>query len=123
MGRFYVDETAQATIRQLVDHAKANPFRAKEVIQRSMGMLPPISEENGFGCFVGDYSCVFAIEDQIYGPCRHLAIQGRPGYKNKVPVPDVVRLLMRYFGFIGGLDDTTIWVDGTQVNVIEPLPH
>ena len=121
-----IDEVGRELIRRLIAYADTHRVTRAHLIRMMELEEPPVGDDERFTLVVPDgYRCVFSIEEQPVGWCRHLAVSQRQG----VPSLEAVAALAAHFGFRsqligerGALDKMCIWFEKPRaVNVVEPL--
>lgn len=100
-----IDRDAKTDIARLIAYAEAHPqsihnvFKAVGNPERAAGNLDP-----GYICVVKvGYRCVYTIEQQSRGLCRHLSVSVLGD--GCAPNEAAVLVLMQEFGFRGGFKD------------------
>ena len=98
-------------IRRLVDHAARNVVTRERLQQMIAGEVKPVGDEPEFTCVIPvGYRCVYSLEEQPFGVCRHLSISVLG--EGAAPNEAAVEMLATEFGFRGGLEDMAhVWTE------------
>ena len=79
-------------------------------------------DNEGYSCNIPThFRCVFSYEQQPLGLCKHLSVS--VGKDKKLPHPTVIEMIMKEFGFKGGIQDQlSVWLEPQEnpyaVNVL-----
>lgn len=123
-----INEAVRADIERVVNYAEAHRYSIHDVFKMMAGRdsMPPPGDDPGHVCNIPvDFRCVFSIEQQPMGWCRHLSISVSGEGNN--PHPAAVFVIAQAFGF--GMDPwksshvqaEKIPVDRLAINVIQRL--
>jgi hypothetical protein len=97
-------ETERALIRQVIDHAAHHVLNRSRIEKIIAGKEEPPGNTPEFTCVIPlGYRCVFTLEEQPPGICRHLSISVLG--EGAAPNPEAVEALATEFGFRGGLTE------------------
>ena len=81
-----VADAERAMIRRVIDHAARNVI-SRDRLQRTIaGEEKPVGDNPDFACVIPvGYRCVYSLEEQPLGVCRHLSISvlGEGGAPNE----------------------------------------
>jgi hypothetical protein len=93
-----IDDEILAEAEAIVRYATAHPVTIRKVVRMASKSEPPVgdSKEHVLMVQVG-YRCVFSIEEQPVGKCRHLSVSVPE--KGKAPNERAVLEVMKLFGF------------------------
>ena len=113
-----VADAERAMIRRVIDHAARNVI-SRDRLQRTIaGEEKPVGDNPDFACVIPvGYRCVYSLEEQPLGVCRHLSISvlGEGGAPNEA----AVEMLATEFGFRGGLEDMAhVWTEPVSAGKI-----
>jgi hypothetical protein len=89
-----------ADIKRVVDYAEAHRYSIHDVFKMMGGRdsMPPPGDDPGHVCNIPvEFRCVFSIEQQPMGWCRHLSVSVSGDGNNPNPVP--VFVIAEAFGF------------------------
>lgn len=119
-----IDNVAKKAIYDVCEHAYANRF-SKEDMERLIEGKISIGDDPKFACELKfGYRCVFSLEEQPIGECRHLSIS--VDSKDKYPNIEAVKVLLKEFGFKYPLEDKNhchVYLEEEirAVNIISPI--
>ncbi len=122
MRPLIIDPTARADIARVIRHAEANPVSLIEITRAMSNPDLAVGNKPEHVCTVPiGYRCVFSIEQQPKGMCRHLSVSV---VTLRVPSVEAMELLMGEFRFSGGLKNSEAWREDlggghTAINVIQ----
>jgi hypothetical protein len=127
MRPLVINEAVKADVNRVKEYAHANPVRIASVVRTAGGSRPPVGDNKEHACVLPmGYRCVFSIEEQPMGFCRHLSVSVPE--KGKAPNENAVLELMKLFGFKATAygPGVMVWLedisnDFKAVNVLEPL--
>ncbi|TXI10931.1 MAG: hypothetical protein E6Q68_07185 [Polynucleobacter sp.] len=113
-----LNEQTRADIKKVISHAEHNIFTEEDMVDRinNPGKHKPPGDIEEFKCFVPiGFRCVFTIEKQPIGWCRHLSVS--IDAKDKVPSFAATLELAREFGMdVKAMED----FDHSWIEEIEP---
>ncbi len=118
-----ISEAERARVREVREYAEHHRYPAAEVLylmshpERAPGLNPERAMVFPLG-----YRCVFTIEEQPCGWCRHLSVNVME--KKLLPSREAVAELCRQFGFVKPLDELIVHImeeTYDSVNVLELL--
>lgn len=113
-----------AAIAKVVAHAEANRFNLHDLMAILKGTRRPPGDDPAFVCHLPvGFRCVFSIDQQPIGWCRHLSVSvNAPG---AWPNENAVSFLAHEFGFRHTLKDKKWMIQLEEsvraVNVLEKL--
>ncbi len=124
-----LNDATNAEIARVIDFAEHNIFTEEDMLDRvnNPGKHKPPGDIEGHKCFVPiGFRCVFTIEKQPSGWCRHLSIS--VDTKDKVPSFEATLEMARAFGMeVKTMDDFLhSWLEDiepgvTAVNVLTKI--
>jgi hypothetical protein len=111
-------DAERATIRRLVDHAARNVINRERLQRTIAGEAKPVGDEPEFTCVIPvGYRCVYSLEEQPLGICRHLSISVLG--EGAAPNEAAVEMLATEFGFRGGLESMAhVWTEPVSAGKI-----
>jgi hypothetical protein len=125
MRPLIIDEKVREEIARICEHADENRIDFKELQARTEipGGFSPIGDDPNFCCHIDlGFRCVFSIEEQPSGWCKHLSVSVDD--VNKVPAIEAVKVLMEEFGINKSLEECYVYMEETTpraVNIISPI--
>lgn len=115
MRALIIGKEATQDIARVKEYAELNPLKLHTVI-RSVGRPETaIGNNENHVCLIRiGYKVVYSIEEQSDGNYRHLSVS--VDKKGRTPSPQALEMLMKEFGFIGGLKGdssiyTKVWTE------------
>jgi len=97
-----ITEAERASIRRVVEHAERNVVSRKRLEDMIAGRASAPGDTSEFTCVIPvGYRCVYSIEEQPMGVCRHLSISVLG--EGVAPSEAAVDMLAAEFGFRGGV--------------------
>lgn len=110
-------------IQDLIEFARQHPFSIEAIKKIIDGKAPPPGDMKGFTIQIPfGFKCVFTIEQQSIGQCKHLSVSVPK--KGRWPSIEAMQMLMVEFGFIGNITNLvagTVYKEDESeaVNVIQ----
>ena len=93
-----LDANSHAEIQRVIDYADAHRYNLHDVMDIMGHIRPPPGDQRDYVCVVPvGYRCVFTIEQQPKGWCRHLSISVLGD--GQAPNPAAVLALAKEFGY------------------------
>lgn len=123
----YIGPKEREAIDKLVDFAEKHRIN-KDLMQKSMKREWAAGDDPNYICYIeAGYRIVYSIEEQPIGWCRHLSVSVDDPQKS--PHPMAVEMLMKEFGFRGGIQECiNVWIEenvhlstGQIVNAVNAL--
>ena len=127
MRALIIDDDARVNIKSLVEHAEAHRVSRRMITRAVEDPKYAIGNDASYSVIIPmGYRCVFSIEDQPIGWCRHLSVSvENPDPETPLPSPESIVVLMREFGFRGSLVGTLVgrvWIEEQRaINVVEKM--
>lgn len=128
MRALVIDDDARKMATIVVSHAERHPISEETMKKRIADPagtdMDAVGNDPAHVCIIPmGFRCVFSIEWQKVGMCRHLSISvDVPG---RVPHPAAVDMIAELFGFTGSRDDRMVWIDDLPhckaVNLLQPV--
>lgn len=122
-----IDQADRDAIKKLIAYAESHTFSLKDLKAMKSLAVPPPGDDPNFRADIGEFRCVFTVEEQPIGMCRHLSVS----VQGEAPDPAAVLLFMEEFGFYSNLNNASgIWLESipeldcpkkVAVNVIEKI--
>jgi hypothetical protein len=108
-------------IAVVIKNAEKNKFSKPLMYERLNGGGICPGDNKSFYCeLIDGFKCVFSIEEQSFGWCRHLSVSVNS--PDKLPSIPAVELLMQEFGFKEkSLKDCRVWIEQTSPKAINIL--
>jgi len=97
-----IGDAERAVIRRIIEHAERNIVSLERLQRMVAGHEAPIGDSSDFVCVIPvGYRCVYSLEEQPMGICRHLSISvvGDGAAPNEA----AVAMLATEFGFRDGM--------------------
>jgi hypothetical protein len=106
-----VTDTERALIRGMIAHAERNVISIERFQRMIIGEEKPVGDDPDFVCVIPlGYRCVFTLDEQPCGLCRHLSVSVLG--QGAAPNPAAVEMLAAEFGFRGGVKDMfAVWTE------------
>jgi hypothetical protein len=105
MRVLFLTEQKKAEIQRLIRYAEDHVVLIDHTKRVLEGIAPPVGDDPQHVVHVDlGYRCVFSIEEQPMGLCRHLSVS--INRKGKWPAPEAVNVLLEAFGFRRRVGDT-----------------
>jgi hypothetical protein len=120
MRALVLDDEARTEISKVIAYAQDHKINFPSLEKMMAGELYPVGDNAFYACYLNQgYRAVFSFEEQPCGWCRHLSISVDTRFK--LPNVPAVELIMKEFGFSGGIYDcTNVWVeDEKAINVLQ----
>lgn len=126
MRPLLMDDEQKQKIAKVVAYAEAHPYSRPYMQERVAlaGLKQDVApgDDPNFRCEIPfGFKCVFTIEEQPVGWCRHLSVS--VDNPTKVPSIPAVEMLMKEFGFKGPLKECYVYMEEDispkAVNIIE----
>lgn len=112
-----------ARIKAAVAYADAHRVTFETLLHIRVGLARPPGDDPRFVTMIPfGYRCVFTIEKQPMGWCRHLSVSV-PNGRGLCPNPLAVDEIMKHFGFRPTPSEHKMWLEKEQsaVNLLETL--
>lgn len=124
MRLLLISEEQRSKIAQVTAYADLHPFpkvfmREREKMQDA---IPPAGANPNHVCHIPQgFRCVYTIEEQPVGWCRHLSVSVDD--PEKMPSIEAIEVLILEFGFTGRLRDCYVYMEEDispkAVNIIQ----
>ena len=122
-----IDEDAKTDIARVIAYAAEHPLDTKTMHRAIVHPEMAIGNNQKHGCIVKiGYRCVYSIEDQPMGKCRHLSVSVLGS--GTAPNEAAVEMLMKEFGFTCSLTNCdSMWIEEIEdgkiaINIMQKLP-
>jgi hypothetical protein len=107
----FLGEKEKEAIARLIDFAEKNRLSLEYMKSLMAGDRIPPGDNPDYACHITDgYRIVYTIEQHPLFFCRHISISVDD--PEKLPSPPAVELIMKEFGFRGGINEClNVWIE------------
>lgn len=115
-------EEQKKEVARVMEFAEKHAFSKAVMEKRMENVGTPPGDNPEFFCLIPvGFKCVYTIEEQPFGWCRHLSVS--VDNPDKMPSIPAVEMLMKEFGFRGKLKECYVYIEDKivpkAVNIIE----
>lgn len=125
MRPLVITDITRSEIKKQIEYAQQNMIALEDLKKISTGIIPPPGDLEAYAMQIPfGFRCVFTIEKQSIGECRHLSVSIESGKYNTWPSEAAVILIAKEFGFMGNiLEDSHVYIEheSNAVNLIQPM--
>lgn len=124
MRALIIDDEARIEINKVIAYAQDHKIDFPSMEKMMSGEADPVGDNAFYACYLNEgYRVVFSFEEQPCGWCRHLSVS--VDTMHKLPNVPAVELIMKEFGFTGGVHDCiNVWIENERaINVLQQVKN